>query len=141
MYCIPESTLFNKAFLELIQEGVTIKLLQSVLYPISFAFTPFMLGHSNFTLPKQLVNMSETTYKKELSRIFLDFGSPLMKLYDYDECLWLYYADKDTGNIMVDLLHNVVKSISTEKKVLKRKSTKNSGQTDDDNDGEEEEDN
>lgn len=141
MYCIPESTLFNKAFLELIQEGVTIKLLQSVLYPISFAFTPFMLGHSNFTLPKQLVNMSETTYKKELSRIFLDFGSPLMKLYDYDECLWLYYADKDTGNIMVDLLHNVVKSISTEKKVIKRKSTKNSGQTDDDNDGEEEEDN
>ena len=141
MFCIPESSLFNKAFIELIQEGTTIKLLESVLYPISFAFTPFMLGHSNFTLPKQLVNMSETTYKKELSKIFLDFGSPIMKLYDYDECLWLYYADKDgSGNIMIDLLHNVVKNISIEKKVIKRKGLKNSGQTDEENDDDEEED-
>ena len=138
MYCIPESTLFNKAFLELIQEGTTIKLLESVLYPISFAFTPFMLGYSNFTLPNKLVNMTETTYKKELSKIFLDFGSPMMKLYDYEECLWIYYADKDgSNNNMIDLLHHVVKSIPIEKKVVKRNDGKSSAQSEDENEEEE----
>ncbi|MGI5841628.1 MAG: hypothetical protein ACOX6N_05425 [Patescibacteria group bacterium] len=139
MFCIPESTLFNKAFTELIQEGVTIKLFQSVLYPISFAFTPFMLGHDAFMLPKSIVNMSEITYKKELSRIFMDFGSPYMKRYDYDNCLWLYYADKENGNFMVDLLHYIVKSMTIEKKVTRRRSAKDSGQTDDDNDNNENE--
>lgn len=139
MYCIPESVLFNKAFVELIQEGTTIKLFESVLYPISFAFTPFMLGHSNFTLPKKLVNMSETTYKKELSKIFLEFGSPTMKFYDYDECLWIYYADKDgSNNTMIDLLHHVVKSTQIEKKV-KKNETKSAVQNEDENEEEEDE--
>lgn len=138
MHCVPESSLFNKAFTELIQEGVSIKLFQSVLYPISFAFTPFMLGHSNFNLPKTaLTNISETTYKKELSRIFLDFGSPIMKLYDYDECLWIYYANHDDSrNIMIELLHHVVKTMPTEKKL--KRSSKTPNQSDDEH---EEEDN
>lgn len=110
--CVPESTLFNKAMIKLIQEGTTIKLLQSVLYPISFAFTPFMLGHNNF-YPKQIIKVTKQKYKDILLNTFLDFGSPDVKFYDYEDCQWLYYADKDgTSNQMVNLLHNVVKEIS-----------------------------
>ena len=148
MDCVPESSLFNKAMVELIQEGTSIKLFESVLYPISFAFTPFMLGYDNLALPKQaLTNMSETTYKKELARIFFDFGSSSLKLYEYDPCLWLYYSKDKDRNVMVDLLHNVVLTTDT-KKVEKKKggrkaanTTEVSGeQTDAEGDGEAEED-
>lgn len=110
--CVPESTLFNKAMFKLIQEGTTIKLLQSVLYPISFAFTPFMLGYNNF-YPKQIIKVTKQKYKDMLLHTFLDFGSPDVKFYDYEDCQWIYYANKEgTSNQMINLLHNVVKEIS-----------------------------
>ena len=121
MDCVPESSLFNKAMVELIQEGTSVKLFESVLYPISFAFTPFMLGYDNLALPKQaLTNMSETTYKKELARIFFDFGSSSLKLYEYEPCLWLYYSKDKDRNIMIDLLHNVVLTTDTKKAEKKK---------------------
>lgn len=137
MHCVPESSLFNKAMIELIQEGTTIKLMQSVLYPISFAFTPFMLGHSTFAIPaKQLTNMSETTWKKKVAETFMDFGSPAQKAFNYDDCNWIYYAISNANeNLMINLLNHLVKTTKIEKEVKKPgRGKKSATQTDDGSD-------
>ena len=110
MDCIPESKLFNTAMIHLIQESTSIKLFQNVLYPISFVFTPFMLGYASLRLPKA-VNVSESVYRKELSSIFMDVGNPSLRVYDYDACNWIYYMGKNGEiNTMVSLLHGIVKN-------------------------------
>lgn len=122
MDCIPESKLFNTAMIHLIQESTSIKLFQNVLYPISFAFTPFMLGYNSLRLPKA-VNVSESAYRKELSSIFMNIGNPSLRVYDYDACNWIYYMGKNGEiNTMVSLLHSIVKNPkSVEKSVEKDK--------------------
>lgn len=142
MDCVPESSLFNKAMIELIQEGTSIKLFESVLYPISFVFTPFMLGYDGFTLPKSsLTNATEATYKKDLGRIFFEFGSSVMKLYEYEPCLWIYYGEGKSKNVMVDLLHNIVLTTETKKKEKKSTGKKSgSSKTNDEHQDEEEQD-
>lgn len=113
MNCVPESKLFNTAMLHLIQDETSIKLFQNVLYPISFAFTPFMLGHTALILPKA-VNISEAAYKKELSKVFTEISSPSLKVYDYEACNWIYYMGRNGEmNTMVSLLHGVVKNAVT----------------------------
>ena len=122
MDCIPESKLFNTAMIHLIQESTSIKLFQNVLYPISFVFTPFMLGYSSLRLPKA-VNVSESAYRKELSSIFMNIGNPSLNVYDYNSCNWIYYMGKNGEiNTMVSLLHSIVKNPkAVEKSVEKDK--------------------
>ena len=118
MHCIPESDLFNKSIINLIQDSVSIKLMESALYPISFVFTPFMMGRSSLSLPKDNVGMSLTKYKELVKNTFNSFGSLDTKSFEYDACAWLYYAFERniTTNVMINIVHTLVKNIDVKAK-------------------------
>lgn len=110
---IPACGLFDKAFLELIQEGTSIKLFETALYPISFVFTPFMLGYNSMPYPG-ITEVNEVGYRKKLVDAMKLFGSIDEEYWKYDDCNWIYYginARDGIENNMISLLHHVVASI------------------------------
>lgn len=127
MNCVPESSLFEKAMCDLIQEGTSIKLFENVLYPISFVFTPFMLGINSLgrNNKESLTKVSLAAYNKMVNDMFNSFGDIQLKYFDYDECNWLYYAENTkTENYTLKILHYAVLSISTEKRVKRTRGGK-----------------
>ena len=116
MLGLPPSDFFKHSFEVLYQEPLSIKLYESALYPISFIFTPNMLGYTDFSAPDKLFGKTDTTYKKNLQIQMEAFGSPTNNYYDYNTCNWLYYFNK-TGNIKneaVCMLHHSVELIDKE---------------------------
>ena len=127
MNCVPESSLFEKAMCDLIQEGTSIKLFENVLYPISFVFTPFMLGINGLgrNNKESLTKVSTAAYNKMVNDMFNSFGDIQLKYFDYDECNWLYYAENATvENYTLKILHYAVLSVSTEKRVKRTRGGK-----------------
>lgn len=127
MNCVPESSLFEKAMCDLIQEGTSIKLFENVLYPISFVFTPFMLGINGLgrNSKESLTKVSVAAYNKMVKEIFNSFGDIQLKYFDYDECNWLYYAENtNVENYTLKMLHYAVLSVSTEKKAKRTRGGK-----------------
>ena len=106
----PPNEYFKKGFELLIQHPLSIKLYESALYPISFIFTPNMLGFNDYEPNVQkCFNTTEATYKKNIVGEWLKFGTASTKHYDYNECAWLFYFNKtDLVNQMVSLLHQSV---------------------------------
>ena len=102
---------FKKAFDVLIQHELSVRLYETALYPISFIFTPNMLGYNGYEInPKCYGFVSDTTYKNGLQAEMLKFGDPQVKAYDYEDCNWIYWLGKqDNHNLMVQLLHHAVK--------------------------------
>ena len=110
MLGLPPSDFFKHAFELLIQDPLSVELYESALYPISFVFTPNMLGYNDFEAPDKLFGKTDATYKKNLQLVLESFGNPLNKYYDYDACNWLYYFNKSgtIRNESVDMLHHAV---------------------------------
>ena len=116
MLGLPPSDFFKHSFEILYQEPLSIKLYESALYPISFIFTPNMLGYTDFSAPDKLFNKTDVTYKKNLQSQLESMGSPTNNYYDYNTCNWLYYFNK-TGNIKnetVCMLHRAVELVDKE---------------------------
>lgn len=91
MYDIPCTNFFETCFNDLLLEPVTLTLLCTALYPISFIFGPFMLGRDSVTPP--LTGCAAGTYKKRLTDLFNDYISYKQPSdADVDKCNWLYYA-------------------------------------------------
>lgn len=112
MNCIPGSDLFEKSFNELITEGISIHLFSTSLYPISFAFTPFMLFGDGITLPA-LNGISSTTYRSNVKNVFTRMQEPVM--FDYSKNNWVYYLEHPdkVQNDMVRLLDHAIKDVKT----------------------------
>ena len=110
MNCIPAADLFEKSFTKLISEGISIQLLSTVLYPISFAFTPFMLFGDDIKL-NPLSNIAATAYKNEIANTFQKFQEP--SVFDYEKMNWTYYLNKNCQNDLIRLLDSCIKELKT----------------------------
>ena len=112
MNCIPGSDLFEKSFNELITEGISIHLFSTALYPISFAFTPFMLFGDGIVLPA-LNGISSTTYRNSIKNVFTRLQEPIM--FDYSKNNWVYYLEHPdkVQNDMIRLLDHAIKGVKT----------------------------
>ena len=112
MDCIPASDLFEKSFNGLITEGISIHLFSTSLYPISFAFTPFMLFADNTVLPN-LNGISTTVYRNNVKNVFLKMQEP--SVFDYSKNNWVYYLENSnaTQNEMIRLLDHSIKDVKT----------------------------
>ena len=109
MLGLQPSDFFKRSFELLIQEPLSVQLFESALYPISFVFTPNMLGYSNFEAPANCFGKTDATYKKNLQIKLEEFGNPTNNNYNYESCNWLYYFNKnDVQNEMISLLHRAV---------------------------------
>ena len=116
MLGLPASDFFKHSFEILIQEPMSVKLYESALYPISFVFTPNMLGYTDFSAPDKLFGKTDPTYKKNLQIQLEAFGSPANNYYDYNSCNWLYYFNKSQNikNETLCMLHHAVELIDKE---------------------------
>lgn len=116
MLGLPANDFFKKSFEILIQEPLSVQLFESALYPISFVFTPNMLGYTGFELPTNCFGKTETTYKKNLQLALESFGSAASTHYSYSECSWIYYLGKvgQVKNDMIALLRKAVKMTTHE---------------------------
>ena len=109
MSYLPACELFKKSFEMLIQHPLSIKLYESALYPISFVFTPNMLGKRDFEANINCFNKTPATYKKNLQIELEKFGLVSSNASNYNDFNWLYYFDKsDIRNQMITLLHQAV---------------------------------
>ena len=112
---LPPSSFFKKSFETLIQEPLSIQLFESALYPISFCFTPNMLGYADFDAPDKCFGCSDATYKKNLQLTLETFGSIDTDRYSYSACNWIYYFNKsDIRNEMISLLNHAVELANKE---------------------------
>ena len=112
---LPPSSLFKKSFETLIQEPLSIQLFESALYPISFCFTPNMLGYTDFDVPDKCFGCSDATYKKNLQLTLETFGAIDTDRYNYSSCNWIYYFNKsDVRNEMISLLNHAVELTNKE---------------------------
>lgn len=109
MHGMTPNDYFKKGFEQLIQHPLSIKWYESALYPISFLFTPNMLGYSDYTPSSKVFGTTDATYKKNLQLELEAFGSASTNLFSYEACNWLYYFNKkDVENNMISLLHQAV---------------------------------
>ena len=111
MYNAPPNDFFKKGFELLIQQPLSIKLYESALYPISFIFTPNMLGYNDYepNVQKIFGKQTDASYKQNIVNEWYKFGTASTKHYDYNECAWLFYFNKsDLINQMVSLLHKAI---------------------------------
>ena len=112
---LPPSSFFKKSFETLIQEPLSIQLFETALYPISFCFTPNMLGYTDFDAPDKCFGCSDATYKKNLQLTLESFGSIDADRYNYSACNWIYYFNKsDERNEMISLLNHAVELTNKE---------------------------
>ena len=112
---LPPSSFFKKSFETLIQEPLSIQLFESALYPISFCFTPNMLGYADFDASDKCFGCSDATYKKNLQLTLETFGAIDSDRYNYSACNWIYYFNKsDVRNEMISLLNHAVELANKE---------------------------
>ncbi len=127
MNYITPCDMFKRAFEYLIQQPFSIKLYESALYPISFLFTPNMLGKQGYEAPISCFNKTAATYKKNLQLEILKFGSVSNSASSYQDLNWIYYLNRtDEYNQMITLLHQAVTFVD-----------KQEGKESEDGDGEE----
>ena len=134
MYNAPPNDFFKKGFELLIQQPLSIKLYESALYPISFIFTPNMLGYNDYepNVQKIFGKQTDGTYKKNIVNEWYKFGTASTKHYDYNECAWLFYFNKsDLINQMVSLLHKAIELLD---KPAKPRASKSKDKGDEDTD-------
>ena len=107
MHGFPESQLFKKYFEAFISNIQHLKLFSTILYPISFLFTPFMLGLKNIK-----INVKKGCGKVKYFNMMEDIIEDNHKdLYDYDQLNWLYYLlEKDDDNKMVGFYTPIIET-------------------------------
>lgn len=109
MLGLEPSDYFKHSFELLIQTPTSVQLFESALYPISFLFTPNMLGRKDYAAPDSCFGKTDPTYKKNLRIELESFGNPEYDLFNYNAFNWLYYFNKqDIRNDMVSLLRRAV---------------------------------
>ena len=123
MNMAPPNDYFKKGFELLIQQPLSVKLFESALYPISFLFTPNMLGKPKYKPEPKLFTSADPTYKKTLVEELQKFGSPTTNLFNYNDFNWLYYFDKKEENVMLSVLHRIITWYDQEKPVRKPRTT------------------
>ena len=107
MYNIPASAHFNKYFESfLLKSEFTFKLFATILYPISFLFTPFAFGSKTFTPSTgKGGDISIGAYRKNLKKEFEELLCTRHKMYNYEDCNWIYYlTSSEQRNNMLMLL-------------------------------------
>lgn len=124
MNYLPACEMFKKSFELLIQHPLSVKLYETALYPISFVFTPNMLGKRDFEANINCFNKTVATYKRNLQIEMEKFGLVSNNASNYNDFNWLYYFNKsDIRNQMITLLHQAVALVDTPTETKKKSET------------------